>query len=164
MGRSRPPAHAPLPHFLPFADDPIVFLTTCVAKRRHLLAQTESHVILHDIWEKSAAMNGWFVGRYLLMPDHVHFFAARAPTARPLADWMRLWKSISAARINRTQQRTGPFWQADYFDRFIRSRADYEEKLAYVALNPVRIGLVDKPAAWPFGGVIHDLRHHASRG
>ncbi len=109
-------------------------------------------------------LNGWYVGQYLLMPDHVHLFACQAPDARPLAAWMRLWKSISATQINRALVLHGPLWQADYFDRFIRSQRDHQEKWDHVALNPVRKGFVAKPADWPYRGVIHDLRHRASRG
>jgi REP element-mobilizing transposase RayT len=153
-----------LPHLRPFQSDSVVFLTTCVQQRHALLACNEAHEVLRDIWTKSAELNGWFVGHYLLMPDHVHLFAGQAPDARPLADWMRLWKSIGATRINRSLQRTGTLWQADYFDRFIRSLADYRKKWEYVAQNPVRKGLDVRPEDWPYRGVLHDLRHHASRG
>jgi putative transposase len=153
-----------LPHLRPFDANAVVFLTTCVHQRRPLLACDDAHEILHEIWTKSAELNGWFVGQYLLMPDHVHLFACQAPDARPLADWMRLWKSISATRLNRTLQRTDPFWQADYFDRFIRSLKDHQQKWDYVALNPVRKGFVQEPEGWPYRGTIHNLQHHASRG
>ncbi|MBI2812652.1 MAG: transposase [Opitutae bacterium] len=152
-----------LPHLRPFAPHPLVFLTACVYQRRQVLASDAAHDILRDLWAKSAKLNGWYVGQYLLMPDHVHFFAAPSPAARPLADWMRIWKSMSATRINQFHRQTGPLWQADYFDRFIRSLDDYNEKWNYVALNPVRKDLAVNPEDWPYRGVIHDLRYDASR-
>ncbi|HEY0863760.1 MAG TPA: transposase [Lacunisphaera sp.] len=153
-----------LPHLLPFRSSAVVFLTTCIHQRHSVLACAQVHEVLHDVWSKSAKLNGWYVGQYLLMPDHVHLFACQAPDARPLASWMRLWKSISATRINRSLLRHGPLWQADYFDRFIRSHRDHQEKWDYVTLNPVRKGFVAKTEDWPYRGIIHDLRHHASRG
>ncbi|MDB6113840.1 MAG: hypothetical protein JWQ62_785, partial [Lacunisphaera sp.] len=75
-----------------------------------------------------------------------------------------LWKSISALRINRALEIDGPLWQPDYFDRYLRSLDDYESKWNYIALNPVRKGLVIDPERWCYRGVIHDLRYHASRG
>ena len=152
-----------LPHLQPFDSRSVVFLTACVHQRHSLLACDRAHGILRDLWKKSAELNGWYVGQYLLMPDHVHLFAGPAPDARPLADWIRIWKSMGATRINQSLRRTGALWQADYFDRFIRSLDDYREKWAYVALNPVRRGLAAKPEDWPYRGVIHDLRFHASR-
>jgi putative transposase len=153
-----------LPHLRSFKSNPVIFLTTCITDRRPLLARSDAHRILHEIWTKSAELNGWYVGQYLLMPDHVHLFAARQFDARPLEDWMRLWKSMAATRINRTRQASGAFWQADYFDRYMRSLDDYQSKWDYIALNPVRQGLVASPEVWPYRGIIHDLRYHASRG
>ncbi len=152
-----------LPHLRPFENASIVFITICTHRRQPLLACPEVHETLHDIWNKSAQLNGWFVGHYLLMPDHVHLFACPQQDALPLAGWMQLWKVISAKRINQTLGRSGALWQADYFDRYLRSLKDYSEKWEYVALNPGRMGMVTDPADWPYCGIIHDLRYHASR-
>lgn len=123
-----------------------------------MLACIEAHEVLRDIWTKSATMNGWHVGHYVLMPDHVHLFACPNMDARPLGRWMQLWKSISAKRINQVLKRSGTLWQTDYFDRFVRSVSDYSEKWNYVALNPVRKGFATVPEDWPYRGIIHDLR------
>lgn len=140
-----------------------MFVTTCTHGRQALLACAEVHESLHDIWSQSAERNGWFVGQYVVMPDHVHLFACPQHDALSLAGWMQLWKAIAAKRINRAGQRSGSVWQADYFDRYLRSLRDYSAKWDYVALNPVRKGLVSNPEEWPYQGIIHDLRHHASR-
>jgi REP element-mobilizing transposase RayT len=97
------------------------------------------------------------------MPDHVHLFACPKPDALLLAGWMQMWKTISAKRINRILERSGTLWQADYFDRYLRSLKDYSQKWEYVAMNPIRKGLAERPEDWPYRGVIHDLRFHAAR-
>ena len=79
--------HRHLPHVSSFRDNPIVFFTTCTHKRRKLLACAQSQVILRRLWERSAERDGWWVGHYILMPDHVHFFSRRATVARPMAEW-----------------------------------------------------------------------------
>ena len=152
-----------LPHLRPFKNVSIVFITTCTHGRQLLLACPEVHETVRDIWTKSAQLNGWFVGHYLLMPDHVHLFACPQQDALLLAGWMQIWKSIAAKRINRVLGRNCALWQADYFDRYLRSLKDYSQKWDYIALNPVRKGMVINPASWPYRGVIHDLRYHASR-
>src|SRR5437870_5293667 len=50
----------------------IVFLTVCTKDRRPWLATDETHDLLREVWIASAA---WLVGRYVVMPDHVHLFA-----------------------------------------------------------------------------------------
>jgi hypothetical protein len=50
-----------------------------------------------------------------------------------------------------------PIWQADYFDRYLRSSESYSQKWDYVEQNPVRAGLVERFEDWPYRGIIHDL-------
>src|ERR1700730_7608813 len=71
----RPVPHRHLAHVASFRDSPIVFFTACTAQRRKLLACSQCHEILRTIWELLAEHDGWWVGHYILMPDHVHFFA-----------------------------------------------------------------------------------------
>ena len=66
------------------------------------------------------------------MPDHVHFFARRATIARPMADWMQMWKSVSSRQLVAALDTAPPIWQSDYFDRYLRSRENYEQKWNYV--------------------------------
>jgi REP element-mobilizing transposase RayT len=146
-----------LPHFKPFSKQPLLFLTTCVAGRRPLLANDVAQKIMSTIWAQSAAMDGWNVGRYVLMPDHVHFFAVPTLQGKPLAEWMKLWKSVSARRLVAVGVASGPVWQASYFDHFVRSADAYVEKWEYVRRNPARQGLCLNPDDWPYQGIIHHL-------
>jgi REP element-mobilizing transposase RayT len=91
------------------------------------------------------------------MPDHIHFFARPAIDARPMAKWMQMWKGVSARRMAGALHVPPPIWQADYFDRYLRSGESYSEKWDYVEQNAVRGGLVKRVADWPYRGVIHDL-------
>src|SRR6266404_5351130 len=92
--------HRHLPHVCSFRDNPIVFFTACTHKRRKLLACAQVHAILRSVWERSAERDGRWVGHYILMPDHVHFFARRAIDARPMASWMQMWKSVSSRQLS----------------------------------------------------------------
>lgn len=152
------PEHRHLPHLRPFAPQPIVFLTVVTAERRPCLAEKVVLTALTEIWRSSPAIDGWLVGDFLLMPDHVHLFARAAIDARPLARWVGSWKSLSARRLKTEFNLAPPLWQRDYFDRFLRSADDYSEKWDYVALNPVRKGLCAVPEDWPWRGRLFDLQ------
>ena len=147
-----------LPHLLPFAAQPLLFLTTCTHDRRPLLAHPIALSVLTEIWTRSLALDGWSVGRFVIMPDHVHFFARAAPDAKPLAAWMRTWKSLSARQLTASLTIEPPIWQRDYFDHFLRSADSYSEKWEYVRNNPVRQGLAAAPDAWPYQGELHALQ------
>ncbi len=146
-----------LPHLTPFAKTPLYFFTACIAERKALLASTEVQRILESIWQLSAAHDGWFAGRFLLMPDHVHFFAAPAENAKTRAVWCKAWKSISSRQITTVIGAIPPIWQPDTFDHLLRSAESYSEKWEYVRQNPVRAGLVSDASQWPYQGEIHSL-------
>jgi len=146
-----------LAHVSSFRDNPIVFFTTCTGRRRKVLACSQCHEILYEIWERSAAHDGWWVGHYILMPDHVHFFARPEIDARLMAAWVQMWKSVSSRRIAAALVIRQPIWQAEYFDRYLRSMESYSEKWDYVEQNAVRAGLVGTVEAWPYCGTITDL-------
>ena len=88
-----------LAHVPSFRDNPIVFFTTCTYQRRKILASSQCHRILHDIWQRSAEHDGWWVGNHVIMPDHVHFFARPEIRAQRMTAWVGLWKSVSSRRI-----------------------------------------------------------------
>jgi putative transposase len=144
-------------HLPSFRTRPIVFLTAATFDRRRLLDKDQPHAILRGIWERSAQRNGWYVGDYVLMPDHVHFFAQPAPNSDLMRDWVKTWKSVSARQIMKALGVGAPVWQDDYFDRYLRSTESYTQKWEYVRNNPVRAGLVQRPEDWPYQGRIFNL-------
>ena len=149
--------HRHLPHLLSFRDSPITFFTVTTKNRAAILAQPSVHEILKDIWNGTGELSGWYIGRYVIMPDHVHFFARPAMNASKMSDWIKMWKSVSSRRIATAIHNRGGLWQRDYFDRYLRTGESYSEKWLYVQENPVRAGLVDCAAKWPFAGEIHRL-------
>ena len=155
MSKHHPFRH--LAHLPSSRDHPIVFLTVVTYARRRLLATGFAHQLLHGIWQRSASANGWLVGDYILMPDHVHLFARPATEADTLSTWVKMWKSVSSRQLKQSEGVSTSIWQEDYFDRFLRSNESYEEKWRYVHDNPVRAGLVTDANSWRYCGRIFDL-------
>ena len=147
-----------LAHLAPFDAEPVVFFTVVAAHRQAVLANDELHEILRGIWALAGERNGWWVGDYVLMPDHVHLFARASREGLPMKKWVQMWKSFSSRRWKALNGEETPFWQGDYFDRYLRNADQYSEKWSYVEANPVRKGLVSKPEDWPYRGRIHELR------
>ncbi|MBX3737500.1 MAG: transposase [Candidatus Didemnitutus sp.] len=133
-------------------ENPIYFVTVCVTHRRPLLARTAVAEELRRAWEKSPSLHRWAIGRYVVMPDHVHFFARACPDAKSLADFMRDWKKWTSRRIASVALEHAPIWQPEYFDHVLRSAASYAEKWNYVSANPVRAGLATRAEDWPYTG------------
>jgi putative transposase len=153
------PGRKSLPH-LPsreFLNQSVIQYITCnVAKRRCLLARDEIHQLLLRAWAKA---DHWLVGRYVIMPEHVHFFCA--PSVFPaisLKRWMEFWRSRVTKDWPRVDEK--PIWQKDFFDRQLRHGESYRQKWLYVVENPVRAGLVSDWQAWPYQGELNVLSWH----
>ncbi len=92
---------------LPFVRHPLVFLTVVAHQRQSVLTAEPVSAALTEIWRRSAEIDGWMVGDYLLMSDHVHLFAKGAHDAKPLATWIGAWKSLSSRRLKPVLRLTG---------------------------------------------------------
>ena len=147
-----------LAHVPSYTDNPIVFFTACIHRRRPVLNNAGCHEILRSIWTRSVS-DGWWVGHYILMPDHVHFFARSEIGGLSMAKWVQLWKGVSSRKMAKALQILPPIWQPDYFDRYLRSAESYSQKWEYVRDNPVRAGLVSRREDWPFQGEIVEIDH-----
>lgn len=131
----------------------IIFVTACTLKRRRILASPHVHETILSAWSEAST---WLVGRYVVMPDHVHFFCAPNGADIPsLERWMRYWKSLVTKGIG---AKSGDVWQRDHWDRQLRSVESYADKWKYVRRNPVRHGYCDDPDEWPYQGELNILQ------
>jgi REP element-mobilizing transposase RayT len=139
-----------------WASHPLVFVTACTAARRPVLCDPGAVDVLVNEWRDSKARHGWRIGRYVVMPDHVHFFCAAEPAcpAKPLPQFVGLWKEWTAKGLIKRLGLGAPVWQKQFFDHVLRSGESYAEKWSYVRSNPVRAGLVNDAENWAFSGAI----------
>ena len=138
-----------------FSDTPVYFLTACTLNRRHLLANSEIHHQFR-VFAAGAEKFNVTVGRYVLMPDHVHLFAAFSPKSPSLSKWVKALKGTLSSGF-RAAGIAGLYWQDGFFDHVLRSEESYAEKWLYVCQNPVRAGLVKRAEDWPFQGEMFPL-------
>jgi REP element-mobilizing transposase RayT len=131
-----------------FPSAPLYFVTACTEARSPWLACAEAHGAFVSYAERGLAF-GMAVGRYVLMPDHVHLFVRVAGNHR-LGPWIGgLKRAISKGAGQNTR-----LWQRGFFDHVLRSDESYAQKWNYVRENPVRAGLVVHAEDWPFAGEI----------
>ena len=135
----------------------VYLITVCTHHRRRLLADTRVADVLLAALARAPSDHGWSVGRYVIMPDHRHFFCAPVrEDGKGLSSFVGFWKRDTAARIRKSGY-PGFRWQAEFFDHLMRSGESYEQKWEYVRLNPVRGGLVSDPDEWPYQGELVEL-------
>lgn len=148
-----------LPPRLPrlFPNNPVFFVTLCTYRRRRVLATDAVHTSLIQFAERAYDDRNIAVGRYVIMPDHVHLFVT-GPDDLDLGRWIGALKQILAKAVMSEQARK-PFWQRGFFDHVLRSEESYGQKWNYVRDNPIRARLVEKADDWPYAGELIVIDH-----
>jgi len=111
----------------------------CVLKDARCAAAVEEVVLRCD--GERYRLAAWAV-----MPNHFH--ALVELWNLPLGGLIKAWKGASAHRVNGILGRTGPLWQEDYWDRYIRDEEHFRKAKRYVESNPVKAGLARLAAEW----------------
>ena len=98
------------------------------------------------------------IDAWVVLPDHLH---AVWTLPEGDADYSGRWRSIkiafakglpkterrSAVRLNKGER---GIWQRRFWEHTIRDDADYAAHVDYVHVNPLKHGLVERLADWPY--------------
>ena len=135
-----------------FDASPLYFVTFCTHQRKTFLACEEVHAAF-ILFAQSAERNfNIAVGRYVIMPDHVHLFIRGGHDFR-LGRWVGALKQTLARAAKLSRAKT-QLWEEGFFDRVLRSDESYSQKWNYIRENPARAGLANSPEDWPYQGEI----------
>jgi putative transposase len=128
-------------------DAPLYFVTFSTRDRKSIQPLSIVHDALKAYSDRALNEFNTAVGRYVVMPDHIHLFVRIDPDIS-LAQWVGgLKRAISVAL-----QTGNHLWQPGFFDHVLRSDESYAEKWVYVRDNPVRAGFVSDSEEWPHQG------------
>jgi REP element-mobilizing transposase RayT len=151
-----PPSNHPRrpPRITPFQNlQPLYFVTFNTHARRAILAYPEIFEAFTGFSTRAHLEHQIAVGRFVIMPDHIHLFVILPPSGPSLPSWIKSLKAV----LGKTLLQSGipkPHWQEGFFDHLMRSAESYDQKWEYVLANPVRAGLAATPDEWPFQGEI----------
>jgi REP element-mobilizing transposase RayT len=99
---------------------------------------------------------------YVVMPSHVHW------VFRPLPKWcdeiaadpkdartpreriLHSFKSFTGNECNQLLGRSGQFWQDESYEHCVRNADELLRIIEYIEQNPVKAGLIDVAAKWPY--------------
>src|SRR5438876_2288985 len=147
MIKGRPPRLRPI---FDSYDAPLFFVTACTLNRRAFPSLKDAHDAFVQYAMRAQSFN-IAVGRYVIMPDHVHLFVRGDPDFM-LSEWIKgLKRGISNAFVSALERVR---WQPGFFDHLLRNDESYAEKWNYVRENPARAGLAKAADEWPYGGEI----------
>jgi len=104
-----------------------------------------------DVLTDHCAAHGVAVWRWVLIPNHVHLVLV-PDHVDALRGALSKAHRAYAGRIHAHGKRTGHFWQGR-FGYVAMNEPHLLAALRYVALNPVRTGMVDRADAWRWPSV-----------
>ena len=141
------------PHHLPSFDYKgfhRYFLTFCTHERVHYFARAESvHIVLSQIL-RTRTSQGFTLTAYCFMPDHLHLLLEGV---RPEADLKAFVSRAKQSSGYHFKRETGHrLWQRYGYERVLRAEETTLEVIRYIIENPMRAGLTQDAAAYPFWG------------
>ncbi|MEL6586558.1 MAG: transposase [Pseudomonadota bacterium] len=99
----------------------------------------------------------------VVLPDHIHAVWTLPPGDSDYSErWRKLKHRFSRAvdvemgrSASKLRKRERGIWQRRFWERTIRDETEWAAHVRYVWTNPVKHGLVQRPAEWEFSS-IHD--------
>ncbi len=113
---------------------------------RGFLNATEQQIVMNIL--KNGHPKFYILISAMIMPDHVHLLLTPQKNYS-LSGIMKGIKGTASRQINIDRESKGNIWQAESFDRIIRSQSDFEKKLNYMWNNPIKMGLAENPHDYP---------------
>ena len=109
------------------------------------LADSEREAFLDIVSDVRQDFN-WLIYAYCLMGNHYHLLL-ETPDAN-LSEGMRRINSSYAQRFNRIRGISGHLFQGRFKSVLVEKENHLLEVCRYIALNPVRAGIVKEPSQW----------------
>ncbi|MGD0008823.1 MAG: transposase [Terriglobia bacterium] len=130
----------------PFLSDRYFFIAVRLLWRREKFTEP-GFALLARAFKRARALHPFHLTAWVFLPDHRHCICAPVyPVTISLA--MKSVKQSSMSAVNQRRGADGELWQPRFFDRALRTVKEYNEKVEYIHLNPVRAGLVSRPEDW----------------
>jgi putative transposase len=126
------------------------FVTTCCESRRAIFRNVKLATAAVECLREQSRRCSISVRAYCVMPDHVHFLAEGLTAASNLIRFVKGFKQATAYACRASVR--GPLWEKSFYDHVLRTRDSGDSVAWYIWMNPVRKGLCEDPADYPFSG------------
>lgn len=124
------------------------FITTKCAENRSIFQVSQNSKILVDILFKYRHQHAYQLHEFVVMPNHLLLLLTPGDSTS-LEKCIQFIKGASSHEIHKQQSHQLEIWQKSFHDWTIRDENDWQEKVQYIRMNPVRAKLVDDPKEWP---------------
>jgi putative transposase len=123
------------------------FVTTKCWQGRHVFQVPQIAEILVQTMLHYRDRNAYSLHEFVVMPDHIHLLLTPSATTS-LEKAVQLVKGGSAHEIHKQCAQGMKIWQEGFYDWTIRNANDWQTKVAYIRMNPVRAKLAAGSEDW----------------
>jgi putative transposase len=125
------------------------FISSATWERRLILQSNPLCELLLDVIRENRGKQRLQVHEFVVMPDHVHLILTPAPLVS-VEKAVQFIKGGFSYRAKKELNYNHEIWQKGYNEHRIRDAAEYAQHVEYVWMNPVKAGLVQEAAEFPY--------------
>jgi putative transposase len=133
------------------------FFTVNLLERSSTLLVAEI-TLLRRIVQQLRAERPFHIDAWVVLPDHMHCVWTLPPGDADFSGRWRVIKTLFSQAVPATEYRSPSrvarsergVWQRRFWEHTVRDEKDYRRHVDYVHFNPVRHGLVEAAADWPY--------------
>jgi len=126
------------------------FLTFCTCERREVFVTTRRVDLVLSQILRAADDEHFALVAYCFMPDHLHLLTEGQRDDSDCRHFIKRAKQFSGFYYKKTCG--SPLWQRYGFERTLRNEDATLSVARYIVENPLRAGLVERAADYPFLG------------
>jgi putative transposase len=138
------------------------FFTLVIHRRRPLLGSPLGRKCLRDAIEAVRKRHPFEIPASVLLLDHLHMiWTLPSGNANYSLRWRRIKEEFSRAflagggkegdrSMSRQKRNERGIWQRRFWEHLIEDEVDFERHFDYIHYNPVKHGLTESPADWPY--------------
>jgi putative transposase len=124
------------------------FITADAYQKQHLLQSERSALLLIDMLLHYRKQQKYLLHEFVVMPHHIHVLLT--PTGITIERAVGLIKGGLSFRRTRELSLRGEIWQNSFHDWRVRDAEGYEGYGTYIHRNPIKAGLCEIAADFPF--------------
>jgi putative transposase len=127
----------------------IFFATTKTSMGRQLLQSERNAALLIDVLRSLVSERKFKLHDFVIMPDHIHLLLT-VEDGMTIEKAMQLIKGRFSHRLTKEFIYLGEVWQRGFSEVQVLDRESFMQHRAYIAMNPVKAGLVDSSEQYPY--------------
>ena len=128
------------------------FFTVVTYHRTSWFDCEENVSVLREAFRRNMEKRPFRMDAVVVLPDHLHCLWQLPQGDSDFSGrWREIKKRVSRQLDSRTNLRNERLvWQKRFWEHLIRDEKDWRNHMDYIHYNPVKHGLVKRPADWPW--------------